>query len=64
VFPDDVTLNNASVVDDESVASDLNPPANFLPKGWVLFKTRGPLSFPKENRLDFFRHNMLMASTM
>jgi hypothetical protein len=49
IFPDD---------DDDDSGGDsgevADPPANYLPKGWVLFKTRGPMSLPIENRMNFF----------
>lgn len=49
IFPDD---------DDDDGGGDsgevADPPANYLPKGWVLFKTRGPMSMPIENRMNFF----------
>lgn len=41
--------------DDDNTTDTLpDPPQNYLPKGWVLFKTRGPMSMPITNRLDFF----------
>ena len=50
-----VETNPSSVADDDSVyGGDLSPPLNYVPKGWVLFKTRGPLSWPIENRIDLF----------
>ena len=57
-----VEANNSSVADDDSVdGCDLSPPQNYLPKGWVLFKTRGPLSWPIENRIDLFSDRYIDA---
>lgn len=50
-----VETNPSSVADDDSVdGADICPPQNYLPKGWVLFKTRGPFSWPIESRIDLF----------
>ena len=57
IFADN-ELNTSSIADDGSTGSDKDPPQNYLPKGWVLFKTRGPMSFPIENRLDFFSESL------
>ena len=40
--------------EEEVEGLEVDPPTNYLPKGWVVFKTRGPMSLPIENRLDFF----------
>ncbi len=59
VFEEDIELNTSSIADDASTDSDdIDPPRNYLPKGWVLFMTRGPLSLPIENRLDFFLESL------
>lgn len=52
-----VEANTSALADDDddhSSCGDRDPPQNYLPKGWVLFKTRGPMSLPIESRLDFF----------
>ena len=49
-----VELNASSIADKESVCRDIPPPQNYLPRGWILFKTRGPMSLPMEHRMDFF----------
>ena len=41
---------------------DADPPANFLPKGWVLFKSRGPMLEPMKYRLDLFSTSLLLDS--
>lgn len=58
VFAEDIELNTSSIADDKSVSDTDEPPPNFLPKGWVIFKTRGPMSMPIENRLDFFSESL------
>ena len=54
VFPSDDPPTNSSAADG---SMDKDAPNDFLPKGWVLFKTRGPMSFPVQNRLDFFNED-------
>ena len=55
IFASPPNANTSSIANnDESAGGDREPPPNYLPKGWVLFKVRGPMSFPIENCLDFF----------
>ena len=57
IFADEIQLNTSSVADDAE-STDVDPPQNYLPRGWVLFKTRGLMSMPVENRLDFFSESL------
>ena len=66
VFPSDDLPTKSSGGDintsDANGNMDRDPPNDFLPKGWVLFKTRGPMSFPLKNRLDFFAEEYAFGS--
>lgn len=52
---DNFTGNDEQEIDDDanSDGEDSIPPDNYLPPGWVLFKTRGPMAM-QGIRMDFF----------
>lgn len=52
--PRDIFPSTSDDSDEEVEGLEADPPNNWLPKGWVVFKTRGPMSLPIEDRLDFF----------
>jgi hypothetical protein len=53
---DNEILHNTSSIRDDVEDSDEEPDDLFLPKGWVVFKTRGLA--PIKDRLDFFARNV------